>query len=308
METRVDIEKLTDSKSNGSNVELRVLYINVSKFSPQVQFCICCGGVFSLYLIYGYLQELIFTLEGFKPYGWYLTLVQFGYYSIFGYTEQLICGKTVRRIPLQTYALLALLTLGTMGFSNSSLSYLNYPTQVIFKCCKLIPVMVGSILIQNKRYKLLDFAAALLMCVGLSLFTLADSRISPNFSLVGVVMISFALLCDAVIGNVQEKYMKAHGATNREVVLYSYAIGFLYLFVIMFVTGDLWDGIAYCIKMPQAYGYALLFSLSGYLGIQVVLTLVSTCGALAAVTVTTCRKAVSILISFTFFSKPFTVQ
>jgi len=36
-----------------------------------------------------------------------------------------------------------------MGLSNSSLGYLNYPTQVIFKCCKLIPVLVGGIFIQG---------------------------------------------------------------------------------------------------------------------------------------------------------------
>lgn len=73
---------------------------------------------------------------------------------------------------MKTYCLLALLTLGTMGFSNASLGYLNYPTQVIFKCCKLIPVLIGSILIQGKRYGPLDFAAATCMCVGLTLFTL----------------------------------------------------------------------------------------------------------------------------------------
>lgn len=61
-----------------------------------------------------------------------------------------------------------------MGFSNSSLGYLNYPTQVIFKCCKLIPVMAGSILIQGKRYGPLDFIAAVLLCVGLTLFTLGE--------------------------------------------------------------------------------------------------------------------------------------
>lgn len=55
------------------------------------------------------------------------------------------------RIPLKTYALLAFLTVATMGLSNTSVGYLNYPTQVIFKCCKLIPVMVGSILIQGER-------------------------------------------------------------------------------------------------------------------------------------------------------------
>ena len=47
--------------------------------------------------------------------------------------------------------IIALLTVGTMGLSNTSLGYLNYPTQVIFKCCKLIPVMIGGIFIQGEE-------------------------------------------------------------------------------------------------------------------------------------------------------------
>ncbi|KAG8318316.1 hypothetical protein J6590_006632 [Homalodisca vitripennis] len=62
----------------------------------------------------------------------------------------------------------------------------------------------------------------------------------------GVVMISCALVCDAVIGNVQEKSMRAHGASNTEVVLYSYSIGFVYLLVTMVLTGALWPGLSYC--------------------------------------------------------------
>ena len=54
------------------------------------------------------------------------------------------------RLPMKMYVLLAFLTVATMGLSNTSVGYLNYSTQVIFKCCKLIPVMVGGVLIQGK--------------------------------------------------------------------------------------------------------------------------------------------------------------
>lgn len=53
-----------------------------------------------------------------------------------------------------------------MGLSNASVGYLNYPTQVIFKCCKLIPVLIGGILIQGKRYGWIDIGAAMLMSLG----------------------------------------------------------------------------------------------------------------------------------------------
>lgn len=58
-------------------------------------------------------------------------------------------------------------------------------------------------------------------------------------------MISLALLCDAIIGNVQEKSMKNYGASNAEVVLYSYFFGFLFIFTVMILSGEFIDGIQF---------------------------------------------------------------
>ncbi|XP_004695633.1 PREDICTED: adenosine 3'-phospho 5'-phosphosulfate transporter 2 isoform X1 [Condylura cristata] len=286
-----------------------VLGINLSKFNKLTQFFICVAGVFVFYLIYGYLQELIFSMEGFKPYGWYLTLMQFAFYSIFGLIELQLTQDKRRRIPGKTYMIIAFLTVGTMGLSNTSLGYLNYPTQVIFKCCKLIPVMLGGVFIQGKRYNLADVSAALCMSLGLIWFTLADSTITPNFNLTGVVLISLALCADAIIGNVQEKAMKLHGASNSEMVLYSYSIGFVYILLGLTCTRGLGPAMAFCSQNPvRTYGYAFLFSLTGYFGISFVLALIKIFGALLAVTVTTGRKAMTVMLSFLFFAKPFTLQ
>ena len=37
----------------------------------------------------------------------------------------------VSRISMKLYSLMALITVGTMGFSNASMGYLNFPTQVM---------------------------------------------------------------------------------------------------------------------------------------------------------------------------------
>ena len=57
------------------------------------------------------------------------------------------------------------------------IGYLNYPTQVVFKCCKLIPVLIGGIILQRKKFSIMDFVAAMSMCIGLAIFTLADSKV-----------------------------------------------------------------------------------------------------------------------------------
>uniref|UniRef100_A0A8C7H3Z4 Adenosine 3'-phospho 5'-phosphosulfate transporter 2 n=1 Tax=Oncorhynchus kisutch TaxID=8019 RepID=A0A8C7H3Z4_ONCKI len=180
--------------------ELRVLGINLSSFNTATQFGICTAGIFLFHLLYG-------PLDG--------TLVQFGFYSLFGLVELQLTQDKRRRIPGKTYMIVAFLTVGTMGLSNTSLGYLNYPTQVIFKCCKLIPVMIGEIFIQGKQYNLADVSAAPCMSLGLIWFTLADSKVAPNFN----VSSSSLWLCAAAIRNVQEKAMKLHNDSSSEMVL-----------------------------------------------------------------------------------------
>ncbi|XP_026325113.1 adenosine 3'-phospho 5'-phosphosulfate transporter 2 [Hyposmocoma kahamanoa] len=307
-EILINIEE-PQTSSEPKKAAVNILCLDITAYNPLAQFSCCCIFVFICYLAYGYFLELIYSKEDHKSLIFYITLVQFIFTFLLSYLESLMREKITRTVPLHTYALLAALTLGTMCFSNLALSYLNYPTQLIFKSCKLIPVMVGSIIIMQKKYGFLDYIAAIIMCIGLTMFTLADSSTSPNFDFVGVIVISMALLCDAVIGNVQEKAMKKYQASNNEVVFYSYAIASMYLFVFTALSGILTSGYTNLADQPiTIYINIFLLSLSGYLGLQAVLTLVRICGATVAVTVTTMRKAVSIIISFLLFSKPFVFQ
>ncbi|CAF1203695.1 unnamed protein product [Adineta ricciae] len=234
-----------------------------------------CAQVFVYYLGYGYLQELLFTLKGFGETAWFLTCYQFLVYSVLSFRHIGFVGLSQRRASFRSYIILAMLTLGTMGLSNYSVGYLNYPTQVMFKCCKLIPVLIGGVIIQKKTFNRYDVSAAICMSIGLIFFTLADSKVRPSFNTYGVFIICMALVADAIIGNYQEKIMKTHNVPNVEM------------------------------HPVQTYGYALLFSVFGYLGIDIVLTLIKEYGALICVTVTTCRKAITIILSFILFSKPF---
>ncbi|EDV26218.1 uncharacterized protein TRIADDRAFT_24343 [Trichoplax adhaerens] len=304
---------ITVNKSDKVNlpVSISLFGFSIDSWSTSSQFMAMSSGVLACYLIYGYIQERMFLIKGFKQYGWYLTLVQFGYYTIFGAIEMQLKNPIARkrRIPLRIYAIIAFLTVATIGLSNTSLGYLNYPTQVIFKSCKLIPVMIGGILIQGKKYTLADLVAALLMCVGLILFTLADSKVSPTFDSFGVILISLALCADAAIGNVQEKAMKGYNGTNLEMVFYSFSIGFVYIFMALFITNQLGPAFRFCShKALTIYGFAAILSFTGYIGVNMVLTLVRVFGALMAVTVTTFRKAITVVLSFLFFEKPFTIQ
>lgn len=147
------------------------------------------------------------------------------------------------------------------------------------------------------------------MSFGLAAFILTDSKVSPSFSVTGVALISTALLFDAVVGNMQEKAMTTYHTPNTEIMLFSYSIGALILAVLLAGTQQLLPAARFCAQHPwETYGYGSMYSLLGYLGVQMVLTLISISDAFITVVITTCRKAVSIILSFTLFAKPFAFQ
>jgi len=123
-----------------------------------------------------------------------------------------------------------------------------------------------------------------------------------------VALISLALLADACIGNVQENAMKKLKASNAEIIFYSYLMGSAYLFLGLVLTNQFIEPMRFVMERPTLLVRIFVFAFSGYIGLQFVLALVRIFGAFIAVTVTTCRKALSIIVSFMFFTKPFTIQ
>lgn len=67
----------------------------------------------------------------------------------------------------------------------------------------------------RRKYPAHEYVAALLLVFGLILFTMADAQTSPNFSLIGVLMISGALVMDSFLGNLQEAIFTVNPDTTQ---------------------------------------------------------------------------------------------
>ncbi|KAF5399490.1 adenosine 3'-phospho 5'-phosphosulfate transporter 2 [Paragonimus heterotremus] len=295
----------TDSKQLA---DVLICGFNLSSLPRNTMFTICVVGIFVVYVSYGALQETIFHKNDMRTHSTYLTLYQFAIYSVLSYFELWAVGVPLKRVGLRFYCLLAFLTLGTIAFSNASVSYLNYPTQVIFKSCKMIPVLIGGVLVHKKGYTFLEISAVLLMTSGLICFTMVDVTVQPSFTAIGLILVSLALCCDGALGNFQELVMRKLKCSNTEILFYSYMIGFCFMFSGLLLAGKLVPSVRYFAERPmETYGYGLVFSVCGYFGVHFVLCLVHSHGALTAVTVTTFRKAVSIVLSFILFEKPFSM-
>ena len=72
------------------------------------------------------------------------------------------------------YGICSFTYLLAMVTSNKALSWVNYPTQVIGKSCKPIPVMILGVLVGGKKYPLLKYLFTLMIVGGVALFMYKD--------------------------------------------------------------------------------------------------------------------------------------
>lgn len=276
-----------------------------TSYSYMYEFIFHVLTVFLLFQIYAVLQEHIFKQLPDFHYAWSLTLFQFIIYSSIAF---LMVPKDSRKpskpFPFLSFALVGFLAIVTIGASNKSIQFLSYPTQVIFKSCKLLPVMAVGVLLMRKTYEPLHYVSVSMLTIGLVVFSVGDSFVNVSFDVYGIFLISLALLSDAFIGNVQEKVMKQHKYSAMEMIAYSKGIGAVLLFLISAGSGELIPFILYCISNPSTLPLVLSFSIVGAVGEVFVMKMVKRFGALVAVTVTSMRKVFTILVSFLLFPKP----
>ncbi|XP_075484605.1 UDP-galactose/UDP-glucose transporter 2-like isoform X2 [Primulina tabacum] len=232
----------------------------------------------------------------------------------FGYLVNGICeGFTTKQMvnPWKTYVKLSAVLMGSHGLTKGSLAYLNYPAQIMFKSTKVLPVMVMGTFIPGlrRKYPVHEYISAILLVVGLILFTLADANSSPNFSAIGIVMITGALVMDAFLGNLQEAIFTMNPETSQmEMLFCSTVVGLPFLLPPMILTGELFKAWNSCYEHPYVYGVLIFESMATFVGQVSVLSLIALFGAATTAMVTTARKAVTLLLSFVIFTKPLTEQ
>ncbi|CAL5381725.1 unnamed protein product [Camellia sinensis] len=272
------------------------------------QFLICSSGFFFGYLVNGVCEEYVYNRLQFS-YGWYFTFVQGWVYLLLIYLQGFTTKQMVN--PWKTYVKLSVVLMGSNGLTKGSLAFLNYPAQLMFKSTKVLPVMIMGAFIPGlrRKYPPHEYISAVLLVVGLILFTLADAQTSPNFSVIGVLMVSGALVMDAFLGNLQEAIFTMNPETTQTEMLFcSTVVGMPFLIPPMLVTGELFKAWSSCSQHPYVYAVLIFEAMATFVGQVSVLSLIAIFGAATTAMVTTARKAVTLLLSYLIFTKPLTEQ
>ena len=197
-----------------------------------------------------------------------------------------------------------------MASSNEALRYVSYPTQVLGKSCKMVPVMAGGIVLGGKRFSLVEYVQVALITLGVVVFNFGGARKKGGAkdSPYGLALIGVSLLLDAVTGGLQDKVKVATKALNpdaagpkrpslHESMMWTNASGGIVALVLALLTGHMVGGIKFAIAHPEVLYSICLFSMASAVGQNFIFYVVTQFNPLVLTTVTTTRKIFTTLYS-----------
>lgn len=295
------------SMEESTELEIRFLhYIDLTHLDKNLRFGILAVCHVVCAMVFAALQEEAFLLMGKdkKTYAQTVTLVTQIVYVFCAGIELSLDGFTKPKVPLYSYGLLSVLTTAGMYFTNASLAYLSYPTRIIFKSAKPIPTMgVEVIYPPRKTFTSLEIVAIFLLTIGITLFSYGEVIGVPNFSFMGVFLVSIGTVADALTSNYEKKNIfRPYDASHAEVMLFASFFGIFWTCLSMFST--LPENISYLYNNSEVFMWICFSAVGGYFSVSFVLLLIKSSGPTYAEVVKGFRKAFSITFSYIVYPTP----
>ncbi|XP_070170973.1 solute carrier family 35 member B1 isoform X1 [Polyergus mexicanus] len=274
---------------------------------------ICAIGIFVCYFYFGMLQEKITRGQygdrenGEKfTYMFALVFVQCLVNYVFAKTILLTVMKQGEDATSTLYYVLSALTyLLAMVCSNMALQFVSYPTQVIGKAGKPIPVMILSVLLGKKIYPIRKYIFILLIVIGVALFMYKDGSVSKkqseSYLSVGELLLLLSLTMDGLTSAVQERMRTEYKSKSGHMMLNMNLWSVIFSGTVIVISGELFEFIHFLQRYPFTIWHITTFSIAGAFGQYFIFLTVAEFGPLPCSIITTTRKFFTVLGSILIF-------
>ncbi|PZC75938.1 hypothetical protein B5X24_HaOG205331 [Helicoverpa armigera] len=282
----------------------------MAKSRSEIRFIVYAGAIFVCYFIYGMLQEKITRGkygENNEKFTCTLSLVLTQCIVNYVFVQLLMLSwkkesDSTRKIYYFSSALTYLLG---MVCSNMALQWINYPTQVVGKAAKPIPVMILGVLIGHKSYPMKKYLFVLLIVLGVIMFMYKDQgkkSVEDSSGLgIGEVLLFLSLTMDGLTGAVQERIKSESSPSAYLMMMNTNWWSSLILSIGVLLSGEIFKFFVFVSTYPEVIIYLVGLAVVGALGQMFIFYMVAEFGPLPCSVVTTTRKFFTVLTSVIIF-------
>jgi UDP-galactose transporter B1 len=298
----------------------------MSKGRQAVSLVLSVLGLYASYIAFGVVQERIHA----TTYGGgarfrspaFLILFQVAVNTCVGLLSAVARGDSlVRGVPVLGFAGMSLSYVLAMYSSNKALDFIDYPTQVVAKSVKMIPVMVGGVLFLGKRHPVSEYVEVGVITLGITMFFLKPAAAAATTAAgaaadaagdwrytQGLLLSTFSLFCDGLTSTLQDGVRASHSPSGPQFMLYMNLWSTLFFAVPLTLSGEAASAVAFLAEHHDALFDVVLFGLTSAMGQLFIFAVLSGFGPLVLTMSTTTRKFFSILLSVIWFSHPLSMR
>ncbi|XP_076863739.1 UDP-xylose and UDP-N-acetylglucosamine transporter [Brachyhypopomus gauderio] len=290
-------------------------------FAVTLVFVGCCSNVVFLELL----------VRDHPGCGNIVTFAQFAFIALEGFVFETNFGRKKPAIPISNYVIMVTMFFTVSVINNYALNFnIAMPLHMIFRSGSLIANMILGIIILKRRYSTSKYLSIVLVSVGIFICTVMSAKQVSSVKgatdedgvhvflhwLLGIAMLTFALLLSARMGIFQETLYKKYGKHSKEALFYNHCLplpGFLllstniYNHAVLFSQSSPVEIPIIGHSVPVMWLYLMMNVITQYVCIRGVFILTTECTSLTVTLVVTLRKFLSLIISILYFRNPFTV-
>jgi UDP-galactose transporter B1 len=285
--------------------------------TQALKLCFGAAGVYACYLTYGHIQEDIYRFEG--PDGgkftsvWLLQVLECACNVVVGTVGRQVCGghRPSRAAMRGFFQSGASQVFAKVLTSLSLAAGLSFPVCVLTKSAKIVPVMLGQLVLGGSKYTAQDYVFAGAVVVGTTLLSLGKKSTQEFTTPLGLVCIVLSLVADGFTAGLQKRLKKeteSKPPTTYDFLLFTnVAMGAVAL-AIAVALGDMVRGLAFMSANPVLQQMVIMSCLLSALGQSFIFFVVAHFDPMVCATVTTTRKLLSVLWSITMKGHSISVQ
>jgi len=300
------IVKSLNSPKKSTNTIIASTKIVKPEMSKAIKLLIGAGGIYGAFLYYGTLQEDVFDYRAadgskFKA-AWFLQALEAFANIVIGALGLAVTGRTLN-LPLNLFAMSGMAQVTAKAFTSLALANgVSFPVVTLAKSGKMVPVMIGSLLLGGSRYSLREYASVAAIILGTCIVSMGKKSSGKASSILGLVCIVLSLTCDGITGGMQNRLKKKSGELGLKPKPYDFMFWtnlFMCLTAVIIAAflGELNAGTKFCMENPVILEKILKFAACSAVGQSFIFYTISEFDSLVCTTVTTTRKVFSVLLS-----------
>ncbi len=204
--------------------------------------------------------------------------------------------------PFYKYSFSSISNILSSWCQYEALKFVSFPSQVLAKSCKVIPVMIMGKVVSNKTYSVTEYVTAVMISLGVSLFMLStssttDKHSNDQMTIVGIIILCGYLIFDSFTSNWQSELFKVYKMSSLQMMFGVNVFSLIFTTFSLIIRGTLFSSLLFLVNNSQFAVHVIVLSVCSATGQLFIFYTISSFGPVVFTLIMTSRQAVSIIIS-----------